>query len=129
MEARVASRWTELLDKAVKKTIKPRLHLREGADDYNTFRKSQAVGSLIREATVQAKSLAHTIRDANKLPSYNQSDTGANLFNPGLNLKSRMNALDKNGIETQRKAVFTGLSCPDISLIGATWYRKNYSHL
>ena len=32
----------------------------------NTFRKSQAVGSLIREATVQAKSLAHTIRDANK---------------------------------------------------------------
>ena len=28
-----------------------------------------------------------------------------------------MNALDKNGIETQRKAVFTGLSCPDISLI------------
>ena len=113
----VASRWTELLDKAVKGTIKPHLHLREGADDYNTFRKSQAVGSLIREATVQAKSLAHTIRDANKLPSYNQSDTGANLFNPGLNLKSRMNALDKNGIETQRKAVFTGLSCPDISLI------------
>ena len=112
-----ASRWAELLDKAVKGTIKPRLHLREGADDYNTFRKSQAVGSLIREATVQAKSLAHTIRDANKLPSYNQSDTGTNLLNPGLNFKSRMKALDKNGVETQRKAVFTGLSCPDISLI------------
>ena len=112
-----ASRWAELLDKAVKGTIKPHLHLREGADDYNTFRKSQAVGSLIREATEQAKSLAHTIRDANKLPSYNQSDTGANLLNPGLNLKSRMKALDKNGVETQRKAVFTGLSCPDISLI------------
>ena len=113
----VASRWAELLDKAVKGTIKPHLHLREGADDYNTFRKSQAVGSLIREATEQAKSLAHTIRDANKLPSYNQSDTGTNLMNPGLNLKSRMKALDKNGVETQRKAVFTGLSCPDISLI------------
>ena len=112
-----ASRWAELLDKAVKGTIKPHLHLREGADDYNTFRKSQAVDSLIREATEQAKSLAHTIRDANKLPSYNQSDTGANLLNPGLNLKSRMKALDKNGVETQRKAVFTGLSCPDISLI------------
>jgi len=112
-----ASRWAELLDKAVKGTIKPHLHLREGADDYNTFRKSQAVGSLIREATEQAKSLAHTIRDANKLPSYNQSDTGTNLLNPGLNLKSRMKALDKNGVETQRKAVFTGLSCPDISLI------------
>ncbi len=113
----VASRWAELLDKAVKGNIKPHLHLREGADDYNTFRKSQAVGSLIREATEQAKSLAHTIRDANKLPSYNQSDTGANLLNPGLNLKSRMKALDKNGVENQRKAVFTGLSCPDISLI------------
>ena len=112
-----ASRWAELLDKAVKGTIKPHLHLREGADDYNTFRKSQAVNSLIWEATEQAKSLAHTIRDANKLPSYNQSDTGTNLLNPGLNLKSRMKALDKNGVETQRKAVFTGLSCPDISLI------------
>ena len=111
------SRWAELLDKAVKGTIKPHLHLREGADDYNTFRKSQAVNSLIMEATEQAKSLAHTIRDANRLPSYNQSDTGANLLNPGLNLKSRMKALDKNGVETQRKAVFTGLSCPDISLI------------
>jgi len=112
-----ASRWAELLDKAVKGTIKPRLHLREGADDYNTFRKSQAVNSLIREATEQAKSLAHTIRDANKLPSYNQSDTGVTLLNPGLNLKSRMRALDKGGVEIQRKAVFTGLSCPDISLI------------
>ena len=50
----VASRWTELLDKAVKGTIKPHLHLR-GADDYNTFRKSQAVGSLIHEATVQTR--------------------------------------------------------------------------
>jgi len=113
----VASRWAELLDEAVKGNVKPHLHLREGADDYNTFRKSQAVGSLIREATEQAKSLAHTIRDANKLPSYNQSDTGANLLNPGLNLKSRMKVLDKNGVENQRKAVFTGLSCPDISLI------------
>ena len=112
-----ASRWAELLDKAVKGNIKPRLHLREGADDYNTFRKSQAVGLLIREATEQAESLAHTIRDANELPSYNQSDTGATLLNPGLNLKSRMKALDKSGVETQRKAVFTGLSCPDISLI------------
>jgi len=113
----VASRWAELLDEAVKGNVKPHLHLREGADDYNTFRKSQAVGSLIREATEQAKSLAHTIRDANKLPSYNQSDTGANLLNPGLNLKPRMKVLDKNGVENQRKAVFTGLSCPDISLI------------
>ena len=113
----VASRWAELLDEAVKGNVKPHLHLREGADDYTTFRKSQAVGSLIREATEQAKSLAHTIRDANKLPSYNQSDTGANLLNPGLNLKSRMKVLDKNGVENQRKAVFTGLSCPDISLI------------
>jgi len=113
----VASRWAELLDKAVKGNIKPHLHLREGADDYNTFRKSQAVSSLIREATAQAKSLAHTIRDANKLPSYNQSDTGATLLNPGLNFKSRMKVLDKSGVETQRKSVFTGLSCPDISLI------------
>mgnify|MGYP001275994479 CR=1 FL=1 len=113
----IASKWSQLLDKAVKGTIKSDLHLREGADDYNTFRKSQAVNSLIWEATEQAKSLAHTIRDANRLPSYNQSDTGANLLNPGLNLKSRMKALDKNGVESQRKAVFTGLSCPDISLI------------
>ena len=113
----VASKWSELLDKAVKGKIKPRLHLREAANDYNTFRKSQAVGSLIHEATEQAKSLAHTIRDANELPIYNQSDTGIKLLNPGLNLKSRMNALDRSGVEIQRKAVFTGLSCPDISLI------------
>ena len=113
----VASKWSELLDKAVKGTIKPHLHLRQGADDYNTFRKSQAVGSLIHEATEQARSLAHTIRDANELPSYNQYDTGVNLLNPGLNLKSRMNALDRSGVEIQRKAVFTGLTCPDISLI------------
>lgn len=112
-----ASKWAELLEKAVKRTKNPYLHLREGADDYNTFRKSQAVNSLIWEATEQAKSLAHTIRDANKLPNYNQSDTGVTLLNPGLNLKSRMKASDKNGVETQRKAVFTGLSCPDISLI------------
>ena len=113
----IASKWSELLDKAVKGIIKPHLHLREGADDYNTFRKSQAVGSLIHEATDQARSLAHTIRDANELPSYNQSDTGIKLLNPGLNPKSRMKSLDRNGVETQRKAVFTGLSCPDISLI------------
>jgi len=113
----LASDWAEFLDKAVKGAIKPHLHLREGADDYNTFRKSQAVGLLIREATEQAQSLAHTIRDANELPRYNQADTGATLLNPGLNLKFRMKALDKSGVEMQRKAVFTGLSCPDISLI------------
>ena len=113
----VAAKWSELLDKASKRNIKPHLHFREAADDYNTFRKSQAVGLLIREATGQAKNLAHTIRDANKLPSYSQSDSGMTLLNPGLNLKSRMTTLDRSGVETQRKAVATGLSCPDISLI------------
>jgi hypothetical protein len=113
----VAAKWSELLDKAAKGNIKPHLHFREAADDYNTFRKSQAVGLLIREATGQAKNLAHTIRDANKLPSYSQSDSGMTLLNPGLNLKSRMTTLDRSGVETQRKAVATGLSCPDISLI------------
>ena len=112
-----ASRWAQLLDKAVKGDIKSQLHLREGADDYNTFRKSQAVGSLIREATEQAKSLAHTIRDANKLPIYSQSNTVAKLLNPGLNLSAGMNSLDRSGVEMQRKAVWTGLACPDISLI------------
>ena len=109
--------WSKLLDGAVRRNNKPPLHFREAADDYNTFRKSQAVGVLIHEATDQAKSLAHTIRDANKLPSYGQSVNGEQLFNPGLNLKSRMNNRDRVGVETQRKAVSTGLSCPDISLI------------
>ena len=113
----IAAKWSELLDKAAKGDIKPHLHFREAADSYNTFRKSQAVGLLIREATDQAKNLAHTIRDANKLPSYSQSDSGVTLLNPGLNLKSRMTTLDRSGVETQRKAVATGLSCPDISLI------------
>jgi len=113
----VAAKWSELLDKAAKGNIKPHLHFREAADDYNTFRKSQAVGLLIREATGQAKNLAHTIRDANKLPSYSQSDSGVTLLNPGLNFKSRMTDLDRSGVDTQRKAVTTGLLCPDISLI------------
>ena len=115
--AQVANDWCTLLDKAIKGDIKPHLHLREAANDYNTFRKSQAVRMLIKEATEQAKNLAHTIQDPNKLPSYNQSDSGATLLNPGLNLKSGMNPLDRSGVETQRKAVSTGLSCPDISLI------------
>jgi len=113
----IAAKWSELLDKAAKGKIEPRLHFREAADDYNTFRKSQAVGLLIREATGQAKNLAHTIRDANKLPSYSQSDSGVTLLNPGLNFKSRMTTSDRSGVETQRKAVTTGLTCPDISLI------------
>jgi hypothetical protein len=113
----VAAKWSELLDKAVKGNIKPHLHFREAADDYNTFRKSQAVGLLIREATGQAKNLAHTIRDANELPPYSQSESGVTLLNPGLNFKSRMTVLDRSGVETQRKAVTTGLLCPDISLI------------
>jgi hypothetical protein len=113
----VAKEWCKLLDKAVKGDIKPHLHLREAANDYNTFRKSQAVRMLIKEATEQAKNLAYTIRDPNELPSYNQSDSGAKLLNSGLNLNSKMKSLDRNGVETQRKAVSTGLSCPDISLI------------
>jgi SpoVK/Ycf46/Vps4 family AAA+-type ATPase len=112
-----AKEWCKLLDKAVKGDIKPHLHLREAANDYNTFRKSQAVRMLIKEATEQAKNLAYTIQDPNKLPSYNQSDSGAKLLNSGLNLKSTMKALDRSGVQTQRKAVSTGLSCPDISLI------------
>ena len=39
------------------------------------------------------------------------------LLNPGLNLRPRMSAQDQRGVETQRLAVATGLSCPDISLI------------
>ena len=113
----VIKEWCKLLNKAVNGDIKTRLHLREAADNYNTFRKSQAVRILIKEATEQAKSLAYTIRDPNKLPSYNQSDSGAKLLNSGLNLKSTMKALDRSGVQTQRKAVSTGLSCPDISLI------------
>jgi len=112
-----ASRWVELLDKAVKGNRIARLHLRESADGYNTFRKSQAVNTLIREVTEQAKSLAHTIRDANQLPTYDQSDLGAAFLNPGLNLRPGMNHLDYSGVEMQRKAVATGLSCPDIALL------------
>lgn len=107
-----AKEWADLLDR----TNGP-LHFREGADDYNTFRKSQAVGILIHEKTEQAKSLAQTIRDANKLPGYPRSINQEKLLNPGLNLRSRMSAQDQRGVETQRLAVATGLSCPDISLI------------
>ncbi len=104
--------WAKLLDRA-----NGPLHFREGADDYNTFRKSQAVGILIHEKTEQAKNLAQTIRDANILPVYSQNNNGEKLLNPGLNLKSRMPAQDRKGVETQRLAVSTGLACPDISLI------------
>jgi len=104
--------WSKLLE-----NTRGPLHFREGADDYNTFRKSQAVGILINEATDQAKSLAQTIRDANSLPVYERNTNGEKLFNPGLNLNSRMTAQDRRGVETQRLAVSTGLSCPDISLI------------
>ena len=45
-----AKEWADLLDR----TNGP-LHFREGADDYNTFRKSQAVGILIQKKTEQAK--------------------------------------------------------------------------
>ena len=104
--------WADLLDRA-----NGPLHFREGADDYNTFRKSQAVGILIHEKTEQAKSLAQTIRDANILPGYPRNTNEEKLLNPGLNLRSRMSAQDRRGVETQRLAVSTGLSCPDISLI------------
>jgi len=107
-----AKEWADLLDR-----INGPLHFREGADDYNTFRKSQAVGILIHEKTEQAKSLAQTIRDANVLPGYPRSMNQEKLLNPGLNLRSRMSAQDRRGVETQRLAVATGLSCPDISLI------------
>ena len=46
-----AKEWADLLDR----TNGP-LYFREGADDYNTFRKSQAVGIPIHEKTEQAKS-------------------------------------------------------------------------
>jgi hypothetical protein len=107
-----AKNWADLLDR----TNGP-LHFRQAADDYNTFRKSQAVGILIHEKTDQAKSLAQTIRDANTLPTYPRSLREEKLLNPGLNLRSRMSAQDRGGVETQRLAVATGLSCPDISLI------------
>ena len=107
-----AQEWADLLDR----TNGP-LYFREGADDYNTFRKSQAVGILIHEKTEQAKNLAQTIRDANVLPGYTRSINEEKLLNPGLNLRSRMSAQDRRGVETQRLAVATGLSCPDISLI------------
>ena len=107
-----AKEWADLLDRT-----NGSLHFREGADDYNTFRKSQAVGILIHEKTEQAKSLAQTIRDANKLPGYPRSINQEKLLNPGLNLRPGMSAQDQRGVETQRLAVATGLSCPDISLI------------
>jgi DNA polymerase III delta prime subunit len=107
-----AKEWADLLDGA-----KGPLHFREGADDYNTFRKSQAVGILIHEKTEQAKSLAQTIRDANTLPGYSRATNGVKLLNPGLNLRSQMSFQDRKGVETQQLAVATGLSCPDISLI------------
>lgn len=107
-----ANEWADLLDRA-----NGPLHFREGADDYNTFRKSQAVGILIHEKTKQAKSLAQTIRDANALPRYSRNTNEEKLLNPGLNLQSRMSVQDRIGVETQRLAVSTGLSCPDISLI------------
>ena len=105
-----AKEWANLLDRA-----NGPLHFREGADDYNTFRKSQAVGILIHEKTEQAKSLAQTIRDANILPGYPRNTNGEKLLNPGLNLRSRMSTQDRRGVETQRLAVSTGLSCPDSS--------------
>ena len=54
-----------------------------------------SVGILIHEKTEQAKSLAQTIRDANKLPSYPRSINQEKLLNPGLNLRSRMSAQDQ----------------------------------
>ena len=111
------SRWAKLLDDTVKGNNITPLHFREAADSYNTFRKSQAVNILINEKTEQAKNLANTIRDADLLPAYARPERGEQLFNPGLNLKQGMDEIDSAGIKTQRKAVSTGLLCPDISLI------------
>ena len=58
----------------------------------------------------QAKSLAQTIRDANKLPGYPRSINQEKLLNPGLNLRPRMSAQDRRGVETQRLAVFLQLT-------------------
>ena len=116
-EPKKAEKWSILLDQSLLGNNSSSLHFREAANAHNTIRKLQAVNLLITGKTEQAKNLAHTIRDANKLPTYRISDTGETLLNPGLNLQSTKSGLDRSGVETQRKSVMTGLSCPDISLI------------
>jgi len=112
-----AEKWARLLDRSLLGNKSSDLHFREAANAHNTIRKLQAVNLLIKGKTEQAKNLAYTIRDANRLPSYQISDNGKALLNPGLNLHSTMSELDRRGVETQRKSVINGLSFPDISLI------------
>jgi len=115
-DTKKAEKWAKKLDQSLLSKSSS-LHFKESANAHNTIRKQQAVSLLINGKTEQAKNLAYTIRDANKLPNYQIRDKRKILMNPGLNLQSSMSELDYRGVETQRKSVINGLSFPDISLI------------